>query len=262
MVTASRPTRAGPPTGTIGTAPSDKESAARFRRSANPAPPFRSSERFGKKEEHRVEADREWREKVKAEHPFVGRIATALTPKAQMRPEPQHVRSWAAGAPGEARVGEILEGLEGVVALHDRRIPGRRRNIDHIAITPAGVWVIDAKRYVDSKVEFRDTGGMFCCDERLMVGGRDRTRLVDDMAWQVQSVFNAVDGLLDEKVVRPALCFVEATWPLMTRRPSLVRGVAICWPLSLPGLLSRPGPFNDSMIQRVATAISSNLPSA
>ncbi len=31
--------------------------------------------------------------------------------------------------------------------LHDRRIPGSRANIDHIAIATSGVWVIDAKRY-------------------------------------------------------------------------------------------------------------------
>lgn len=31
--------------------------------------------------------------------------------------------------------------------LRDRRIPGSRANIDHLAVTPTGVHVIDAKRY-------------------------------------------------------------------------------------------------------------------
>ena len=31
--------------------------------------------------------------------------------------------------------------------LHDRRIPGTRANIDHIAVASSAVWVIDAKRY-------------------------------------------------------------------------------------------------------------------
>jgi hypothetical protein len=34
-----------------------------------------------------------------------------------------------------------------VAVLHDRRIPGSRANIDHIAIAATGVWVIDSKRY-------------------------------------------------------------------------------------------------------------------
>ena len=34
-----------------------------------------------------------------------------------------------------------------IAVLHDRRIPGSKANIDHIAITAAGIWVIDAKRY-------------------------------------------------------------------------------------------------------------------
>lgn len=36
---------------------------------------------------------------------------------------------------------------EEIAVLHDRRVPRSRANIDHIAITQAGIWVIDAKRY-------------------------------------------------------------------------------------------------------------------
>jgi hypothetical protein len=35
----------------------------------------------------------------------------------------------------------------GVELLHDRRICGSRANIDHLAIGPGGVTVIDAKNY-------------------------------------------------------------------------------------------------------------------
>jgi hypothetical protein len=40
------------------------------------------------------------------------------------------------------------------VVLHDRRIPGRRSNIDHLVIARSGVWVVDTKRY-RGKVERR-----------------------------------------------------------------------------------------------------------
>jgi len=56
---------------------------------------------------------------------------------------------WARGAAGEERVAAILAKHlhASVVVLHDRRIPGTRANIDHIAVAPSGVWVIDAERY-------------------------------------------------------------------------------------------------------------------
>ena len=31
--------------------------------------------------------------------------------------------------------------------LHDRRVPGRRLNLDHLVVMPSGVWVIDTKHY-------------------------------------------------------------------------------------------------------------------
>ena len=42
--------------------------------------------------------------------------------------------------------------------MHDRRIRGTKANIDHIAIGPSGVWVIDAKRYKDKRPELRVAG--------------------------------------------------------------------------------------------------------
>ena len=222
----------------------------------------RRSRRHDKKEHERVEADRRWRENLKTEHPVVGRMVTAVVPKATARPEPQHVRAWAKGAPGEVRVGEVLESIDGIVVLHDRHVRGSRSNIDHIAVTPGGVWVVDSKRYVDSKVEFADKGGWFSRDERLIVGGRDRTKLVDGMAWQVEAIDRAAGGKLEGTDIRPALCFVESHWGLFTKHPFLVRGVAICWPESLPELLSRPGPLTDTTIDSIARAIAAALPAS
>lgn len=70
--------------------------------------------------------------------------------------------------------------------LHGRRIPGTRANIDHIVVMAAGVFVVDAKRYVDKRPELRVEGGILRPRvERLMVGGRDRTKLV--AAYSVRS---------------------------------------------------------------------------
>lgn len=56
--------------------------------------------------------------------------------------EPQSTTAWKQGADGEVRVGHRLEKLlagSGVPVLHDRRRPGGKANIDHIAVGPGGV---------------------------------------------------------------------------------------------------------------------------
>jgi hypothetical protein len=72
----------------------------------------------------------------------LGGMAVALSD------EKQSTKAWATGAVGEERLGARLDSLasDTNAALHDRRIPGSKANIDHIAVTTAGIWVIDAKR--------------------------------------------------------------------------------------------------------------------
>jgi hypothetical protein len=59
-------------------------------------------------------------------------------------------RAWSVGAEGERQVADVLTKLQryGWTALHDVRWPGRpQANIDHIAIGPGGVVIIDAKNW-------------------------------------------------------------------------------------------------------------------
>ena len=53
------------------------------------------------------------------------------------------------GAAGERRDAKLLSQLErhGWVVLHDLAVPGSAANIDHLAIGPGGVFVIDSKQY-------------------------------------------------------------------------------------------------------------------
>ena len=62
----------------------------------------------------------------------------------------QSTNAWKVGAAGEERVAQALTVLVDAghgYALHDRRVPGKRSNIDHLFVGAAGVYVIDAKRY-------------------------------------------------------------------------------------------------------------------
>ena len=57
------------------------------------------------------------------------------------------VASWRQGAKGERQSAKLLAKLkrDGWKILHDLAIPGSRANVDHLAIGPGGVWVIDSK---------------------------------------------------------------------------------------------------------------------
>ena len=106
-----------------------------------------------------------------------------------------------------------------MLVLHDRKIPASRANIDHIAVGPAGIFVIDAKRYVDAKVEVRRSGGLFSpVTERLFVRGRDQTKLVAGLAAQVSAVCEVLDGLPEfaHVEVQAVLAFVDANLPMFS----------------------------------------------
>lgn len=114
----------------------------------------------------------------------LGGIAVALSD------EKQTTKAWATGAGGEERLGARLDSLvsEAIAVLHDRRIPGTRANIDHVVITRGGIWVIDAERY-RGRPEMKVEGGLLRPRvERVIVGRRDCTRLVDGILKQVELV--------------------------------------------------------------------------
>ncbi len=73
--------------------------------------------------------------------------------------------------------------------LDDRRVPGAKATLNHLVVAPSGVWVVEAKDY-DGRVERRDVGGWFKVDERLYVGGKDRSHLVDGLDRHVIGVEN------------------------------------------------------------------------
>jgi hypothetical protein len=122
-------------------------------------------------------AQREFdRRKVKRESRIKGRFGsrvggwiTALTD------EPQSTRAWARGARGEREFAEALAGVEGIRVLHDRRVPGTPGNIDHLVVAPAGVFVVDAKRY-EGVIQIRDVGRLFRTDNRLPLGASVRNQ--------------------------------------------------------------------------------------
>jgi len=159
----------------------------------------------------------------------LGGIAVALSD------ERQNTKAWERGAVGEELLGARLDSLasDELAVLHDRRIPGSKANIDHIAITRSEIWVIDAKRY-KGRPELKIEGGLLRPRvERLLVGRRDCTKLVDGVLKQVE----LVRDLVGDVPVTGALCFVEADWPLIGGAFS-TRGVHVLWPKRLAKVLT------------------------
>lgn len=174
----------------------------------------------------------------------------------------QTTTSWSSGAVGERAVGARLASVssKGVIAVHDRLIPGSRANIDHIAVGPSGIFVIDAK-VVKGRVAVRSTGPIWNRGwAKVYVGGRDKTSAVDGMARQVEAVRSALrnSGLTESVPVRPVVAFVGAEWGWLAR-PLDVRGVVVCWPKEVARITSRSGPLDAEMVRRLTTAIATQL---
>lgn len=181
--------------------------------------------------------------------------------------EPQSTVAWAQGARGERLLGEYLESLNDnstIIVLHDRRIPGSKANIDHIAITRSGgVWAIDAKNYT-GKVQRTDKGGWFSTDERLMVGTRDCTKLVAGMAKQLEAIKAAIGEPVRQEfdvTVRAALCFVEAEWTLFAK-PFALEDVWIGWSRALGERLQADGELAPEHVRMLAKRVAATLPPA
>jgi hypothetical protein len=190
-----------------------------------------------------------------------GRLAGVYLTLAQ---EPQSTRAWARGSAGEKLLGAALEQLHDerrVIVLHDRRVPGTRTNIDHVAITSTGrVWAIDAKNY-QGKVEKR---GWFSAGERLYVGDRDCTKLVVAMDKQSAALRSALgDASIREFDVktRAAICFVNAEWSLFAK-PFVIGGVWVGWAKALGEKLTAPGDLEPAHLVVLAERVARALPSA
>ena len=180
-------------------------------------------------------------------------------------PDPQHIRAWESGERGEIAVAKVLDSLasDSIPALHDRRIPQRRSNIDHIAIGPAGVYVIDAKRYVRQRVEVRSFGGLFSPRRsELFVGGQRKAGLLNGLVTQVNAVMEALAELElpTGYLVQPVLCFIDADWSWFSRNLS-VDGVAVVGPRGLKKLIRKAGPLDAQTRQQIHSHLAERLPS-
>jgi hypothetical protein len=151
--------------------------------------------------------------------------------------------------------------VHGFPVLHDRRKPGTKSNLDHLVVAPDGVWVIDSKHY-KGQLEHRAAGTLLRPASDLYVGGRRRTDLVEEMAWQVATIAKALDDLVDLPPVEihPVLCFVGVTMPVW-QRPFRIGDVLVTWPSALlRTLVQSTGPLGSDHRQAIAIRLATALP--
>jgi Nuclease-related domain len=165
------------------------------------------------------------------------------------------------GAAEEEVFGARLTELAGerLVVLHDRRMPASRGNIDHLAVTPRGVFVIDVK-HDSGRLERRNLGNAVRPDVRLYVGGCDRTMLlqgVEDRAEVVREILSP--AWFVDSPVRGVLCFTGAEWGLLAS-PFKLGNVLVTYPKFLHRLLGKEAEVATSAIHDAARALAIALP--
>jgi Nuclease-related domain len=187
-------------------------------------------------------------------HPRIGGLLLAL------REPPQHETAFQRGDLGEKAVAASLEQRTAdgpAILLHNRRMPGGRGDLDHLAVTASGVFVIDAKAIKGKVRVARPLLGA----ERLLVSGSNRTKLIDGLDRQVAAVRDVLDrnGRPDVPV-QGVLCFTKAELPLLGTLK--MRGHLLLYRKALTKRLNADGPLEPAAIDELARALAEALPRA
>ena len=193
-------------------------------------------------------------QRTREAHPRIGGLLLAL------RSAPQHESAFHQGAVAERAVADSLAirtDSDRVITPHNRRMPSGRGDIDHLAIAPTGVWVIDTKDW-NGKVDIRSP---WLGESRLLIGGRDCTKLIDGLERQIAAVRAALDGSgYDEMKVQGALCFTKADPPFL--RTQTLRGHLLLYRRALAKRLNADGPVSSVSIEQLGRHLGTLLPPA
>jgi hypothetical protein len=140
----------------------------------------------------------------------------------------------------EAVVRALLDeaAVHGVHTLHGRRVPGHRSAVEHVAVGPSGVFVVDVNDAKNLSVELRRSpdGG-----KDLVVGGRVATSAPSATSRRVAALRAVLDGAdLANVPVTGVLCLVDGLLPLGVSALQ-VEGTHVVRQTSLTALVSRAG---------------------
>jgi len=184
--------------------------------------------------------------RVRSRHPLIGGVLLAVGGT------PQHEAAFRSGRVGEELIARSLErGTANgrAVILHDRQMPHARGNIDHLAVAPSGVYVIDAKNISGSVSVSR----RLFAPAKLKVNGRNRRALVDGLDRQVAAVRRSLAAMEHADVpVHGVFCFTKAELPLFGAQ---IRGHRLHHRRRVIKRLNSKGPLADESIAEIARGL-------
>jgi hypothetical protein len=222
--------------------------------SAPPAPPDDRGRAGASARREYLLRKRNREARTRRSHPLIGGLLIA------MHRERQHESAYLQGALGEQSVGRALErkARKGPArVLHDRRMPPGRTNIDHLAVAPTGIYVIDAKAIRGSVRIARPLFGA----PKLLVNGRSRRKLVDGLERQVVAVRQVLASLdRGEVIVHGVLCFTKADLPLFGSCE--IRDFSLRHPRATARRLKRKGSLTGPEIDSLACELARAFPPA
>lgn len=157
---------------------------------------------------------------------------------------PREALAWGRGAKGERKTGDGLVPLErrGFVLLHDRRIPGGRGNIDHIAIGPQGIFVIESK-YLSGTIEITNN--------RLFIADNERQNVVEEVYREALATQIALGERLNHLrlTVTPILCIHGSRVPWLDTK---VAGIRLFSGRELRKIADGPAVLSVDQVQELA----------
>jgi hypothetical protein len=127
--------------------------------------------------------------------------------------------NYSSGIQGEMAVTQALQKLDDSYSLiNDLRIRPDRGNIDHIVLSPKGVFVIETKNY---------TGKISCYGDKWYRYGARKSYSIPSISVQAKENAQNLSSFIFEKTrirtfVTPICVFVNATSELILNHPTLV----------------------------------------
>jgi hypothetical protein len=161
----------------------------------------------------------------------------------------EDARNWRRGARGERRTARKLDRLtdHGWIIFHDLAVPGSRANIDHLAVGPSGIFLIDSKNWRGRLV--------FAPDGTLWHGSYPMTAALATIGIEVAAITGALGT--PSPTVEPLLVIHGSAIPWGEQ---FLGGVGIVPGRQLvPTLLALPPRLSDQQIAEFAERAANRL---
>ena len=161
-----------------------------------------------------------------------------------------HTNGRVHGDDAGARLEGYLKGSQATV-LHHLQLPGKRGEIDHLVVGPAGVIIVDGRYYRSGKAKFEKG--------QLRIGRRNRTAAIKNVLDQAAAVRDLLADTRYSDVRVDAAIAVGQAGGIPTIGTGDGRRVIIWGTGLIAREASRPGPLSRRRVSNLATRLAGDL---